>query len=86
MTKYVYAERVTKKVRSLLKYNKNVSDFINETPQVHLDANFCLSSLVWNYYDRGLLVTNNYIQYKEPGLNSAIIIAYNSFDNLLELK
>lgn len=85
MTKYAYAERVTKKVAKLLKYNKSAIDCMQGTPQIQLDENFCLSCLYWNYYDDSLTVNSNGITLKRFYTQEEKLITYNSFDELLKL-
>lgn len=85
MTKYAYAERVTKKVAKLLKYNRPAMDCMCGVPQIQLDENFCLSSLYWSCYDDSLIVNSNGITLKRFYTQEEKLITYNGFDELLKL-
>lgn len=85
MTKYAYAERVTKKVRKLLKHDYRVKDFIQSNPLISINGNYCLESIVWRYYDTTLIVTERCVILKSWNTQT-VILEYNSFDSLLSIE
>ena len=85
MQKYAYGERVVKKVRSLLGHDQRFKDIIKPMPSVDLGSDFCLESLVWNYYELQIVVTRRNIVFSNRNQRS-VIMSYNGFDALLGMK
>ena len=85
MVKYAYAERVVKKVRGLLKYDERVRQFIMNPPSISIGSDYTLESIVWNYYEYALIVTQKAVVYR--GYNSeSTILSYRGFDELLTYR
>lgn len=84
MVKYAYAERVTKKVRKLLKLNKFATSIMRGVPDVDLDDDFCLSSLSWNYYGNSVYVGSTGILLEVQGQRQCLL-QYSDFDALLKM-
>lgn len=85
MTKYTYAEKVTKKVRQLFKHDNRFSDFLSSAPSITLDENYCLANIVWNYYDVTFIVGSTVILFRNHGMQT-VLMNYDSFDSLIGIK
>lgn len=87
MAKYTYAERVTKKVRQVLRYDKRLSEIVNSsTPEIQLDDQFELETVSWNYYGESVIATRTNVVHVLPNRSSSLILYYNGFDGLLQVK
>lgn len=85
MAKFVYAERVCKKVRKMLSRDERFKAIVECQPSVELDENFNMEGLYWSYYDRAISVTDTQIIYYEQSRAQAVLMSYNGFDHLLKL-
>lgn len=87
MAKYVYAERVSKKIKHVLRFDKHLSEIVNScVPHIQLDEHFELETVSWTYYDESVVATRTNIVHIHPNRSSSMILYYESFDRLLAIK
>lgn len=85
MAKFAYAERVVKKAKKLLSYNRLAQDIMEHVPQIRITKDFELEYIWWNYYEYTLIIGSTFIELRK-GYNSENMMKYKSFNEFLSMK